>query len=48
MIPIGKEELDKVTLEINGKLDLILQLLLGNNDEEVVEKRGRGRPPKDK
>lgn len=46
MIPIGKEELDKVALEINGKLDLILQLLLGNDDEEAVGKRGRGRPPK--
>jgi hypothetical protein len=45
MIPIGKEDFDKAIREINGKLDLILQLLM---NEEVEEKRGRGRPPKDK
>ena len=44
MIPIGKEDFDKVTREINVKLDLILQILTENE----VEKRGRGRPPKDK
>jgi len=45
MIPIGKDELDKAVKEISDKLDLILQIL---TEGGVEEKRGRGRPPKDK
>ncbi len=48
MIPVDRTEFVEAIQKIDMKLDLILQILAIENEDGDENKRGRGRPPKDR